>query len=192
MSKIKWSVDPEKSFISFRVDPLIFGPVEGSFRIFDADIQTTGDAFSTIDLILYIDAASISTGDIERDQHLKSADFFDVQNHKQIKFTSKRIRMESHDENHELCGELKIKDISIEVKVAVQAGEILEDASGNENSVFTINGKVNRTDWGLTWNASPQTGGLMESEEVTIYCKVTITRKHAASSSDLTVKPFTT
>lgn len=171
----KWFVDPSKSTISFKVDPKIFAAVEGAFRIFDAEIVTTDNDFSKTKVNLQIDASSITTGDVERDEHLKSADFFDVENHKKITFTSRIVTSTSVDGNYELRGSLTIKGITKEVVVEAQSGEHLKDANGDDNIAFTITANVNRKDWGLLWNESSNAGGLMESEAVHIFCKITLT-----------------
>jgi len=83
--------------------------VKGLFKIFDASIYTSGKDFLSAEIDLWIDASSINTGDAKRDEHLRSADFFDVQNHKQITFTSDTIGNPDPDGNHELWGELSMR-----------------------------------------------------------------------------------
>jgi polyisoprenoid-binding protein YceI len=146
--------------------------VEGTFRKFDAIIRTLDKDFSTIEIDLQIDASSISTGDIERDDHLKSPDFFDVKQYPKIGFRSKRVKLNTNKSTHELIGELTIKNIKREIKASVQFDGVLTDATGKESAAFIITGSVNRKDWGLLWNESPETGGLMEGELVKIYCEV--------------------
>lgn len=172
--QINWVVDQEKSTIVFKVGALIFGPVEGSFRVFGGKVLTNGNDFSSAEAELWIDTSSITTGDTERDAHLKSADFFDSDKFRQITFTSTSVQRSGSDIDHKLSGKLVMKGISNEVIVDVHHQETLKDASGNENAVFVIMGKINRKDWKLTWNATPESGGLMESEEVTISGKITL------------------
>ena len=86
--------------------------VKGAFKTFDASIYTTANDFTTAEIDLWIDASSITTGDAKRDEHLKSADFFDVQNHKQITFTSSTIGKPDQDGIHEVWGELTMKGIA--------------------------------------------------------------------------------
>lgn len=168
----KWSIDQSHSEIAFKVRHLMIAHVRGGFKTFEASIYTTAKDFTSAEIDLWIDAASISTGDTQRDDHLKSADFFDVQNHKQITFTSSTIGKADEDGNHELWGELTIKGITKNIKLKVQFGGILFDPWGNEKAGFTVTGKINRTDWGLLWNTPIKTGGLMVSEEITISCDV--------------------
>ncbi len=173
MSKeTKWSIDPSHSEISFKVRHLMIAHVKGSFKSFDASIYTEGTDFTTADIDLWIDAASINTGDSTRDEHLKGPDFFDVANHKQLNFTSSTIGKPDKDGNHELWGELTIKGITKNVKLMVQFGGLVKDPWANEKAGFTLTGTINRTDWGLIWNSTLEAGGIMVSEEVTITCEV--------------------
>jgi len=172
INQTKWSIDHVHSDISFRIRHLMIAHVKGSFKTFDASIYTTDKDFTTTEIDLWIDASSITTGDINRDKHLKGVDFFDVHNHKQITFTSTTIENPGPDGTHELWGELTIKGITKNVKLNVQFGGMITDPWRNEKAGFTVTGKINRNDWGLTWNTSMEAGGFMVSEEVTISCEV--------------------
>ncbi len=144
--------------------------VKGTFKTFDASIYTTGKDFATAEIDIWIDAASITTGDVQRDEHLKSADFFDVANHKQLRFNSSTI--ETSEGEFELWGELNMVGISKKIKLAVEFGGIVNDPWGKERAGFTVTGKINRKDWGLAYNSLLETGGLVLGEEITISCEV--------------------
>jgi Uncharacterized conserved protein len=159
--------------------------VKGVFKTFDASIYTTCKDFTTAEVDMWIDPSSIVTGDIKRDEHLKSADFFDVNNHKQITFTSSTIGKADPDGNQELWGELTMHGVTKNVKLNVQFGGIVKDPWGNEKAGFTVSGKINRSDWGLVWNSTIETGGLMVSDEVMISCEVELINK---GQEDLTMK----
>jgi Uncharacterized conserved protein len=159
--------------------------VKGVFKTFDASIYTTCKDFTTAEVDMWIDPSSIVTGDIKRDEHLKSADFFDVNNHKQITFTSSTIGKADPDGNQELWGELTMRGVTKNVKLNVQFGGIVKDPGGNEKAGFTVSGKINRSDWGLVWNSTIETGGLMVSDEVMISCEVELINK---GQEDLTMK----
>jgi polyisoprenoid-binding protein YceI len=171
-NKTKWSIDQSHSEIEFKVKHLMISHVKGWFKKFDASIYTNGKDFSTAEIDLWIDAASISTNDEKRDEHIKSIDFFDVQHHKQITFTSSTMGKPDSNGNQELWGELTIKGITKNIKLNVEFGGILNDPWGNEKAGFTVTGKINRSEWELVWNASLEAGGLMVSDEVTISCDV--------------------
>ena len=174
-NQTKWAIDPAHSDITFKIRHLMIAHVKGSFKTFDASIYTSDKDFSTAIIDLWIDTASITTGDEKRDEHLKSADFFDVEIHKQITFTSGSIEKPDTDGNHELWGELTIKGITKKIKLDVEFGGIIKDPWGNEKAGFAITGKINRTDWGLVWNTAIETGGIMVGEEVKISCEVELT-----------------
>lgn len=171
-NETKWSIDQTHSSIAFKVRHLMISHVKGHFNTFDASIYTTGKDFRTAVIDVWIDPASISTGDTQRDEHLKGSDFFDVQSHKQITFTASTIGKANLAGNHELWGELTMRGITKNVKLDVEFGGIVKDPYGNEKGGFTISGKINRSDWGLVWNAAIETGGLVVSDEITIVCDV--------------------
>jgi polyisoprenoid-binding protein YceI len=172
--KTKWSIDQAHSEIAFKVRHLMISNVKGAFKTFDASIYTNAKDFTTAEIDLWMDASSITTGDAKRDEHLKSADFFDVKNHKQITFTSSTIGKPDADGNQELWGELTMIGITKNVKLNVQFGGIIKDPWGNEKAGFTVAGKINRSDWELVWNTPIETGGFMVSDEVTISCEIEV------------------
>ena len=181
----KWSIDQAHSEIAFRVKHLMISNLKGSFKKFDASIYTINKDFTTAEIDLWIDTASIDTRDIKRDEHLRAAEFFDVKNHKQITFQGRGISKSDQDGNHELWGDLTIKGISKRIKLNVEFGGTVKDPYGNEKSGFKVTGKINRNDWGLAWNTSMENGGLMVSEEVTISCEIELTNE---GQKDLTME----
>ena len=171
----KWSVDQAHSEITFKVRHLMISNVKGAFKIFDASIHTTGKDFMTAEIDLWIGAGSLTTGDVARDEHLRNSDFFDVETHKQISFVGSTIGESDRTGNRDLWGELTMKGIMKNVNLTVQFGGIVRDPWGNEKAGFTISGKLNRSDWGLVWNATMETGGLLVSDEISILCELELT-----------------
>ncbi len=171
---IKWSIDPQNSEIGFKVKHLVVSHVKGTFKTFDASIYTTDDDFTTAVIHVWIDASSISTGNIDRDKHLKSSDFLDIQNHKQITFTSSTMGKPDLIGNHEMWGELTIKGTTRNVQLNIVSESISHDSLDNGKAVFKVTGKINRKDFGLTWNLAIETGGFMISDEVTLICSVEV------------------
>ncbi len=165
----KWVVDPTHSEITFRVKHLMITNVKGEFRKFTAEID--GEDFRTAPVRVAIDAASIFTNEDKRDEHLRSADFFDAENHPELTFETKSFTRKG-DEEYVLTGILTIKGLSKEVAFDVEFGGINKDPWGNEKAGFSLNGKINRKDWGLNWNAALETGGVLVSEEVRINAEV--------------------
>jgi polyisoprenoid-binding protein YceI len=176
MKRIKWSVDPVHTEIGFRVKHLMITNVKGSFKEFDGSIYTSGENFMTSEIDFWINPASIDTGDAKRDEHLRSADFFDVEHHKQISFTGNSYEKVDDDGSYDLYGDLTIKSITKKVKLSVEFGGVMKDPWGNEKAGFTVNGKINRKDWGLEWNAALETGGVLVSDEIRISCEVQLVK----------------
>lgn len=171
-NKIKWSIDPSHSEIAFKVKHLMITNVKGIFQTFNANIYTYGKDFTTAEIELWIDPSSISTGFEKRDEHLKSIDFLNAKEHNQITFISNTISKPDTNGNCELCGELVMNGIGKYVKLNLQLGGIINNPRGIEKAGFAITGKINRSDWNLTWNKTLETGGILVSEEIIISCEI--------------------
>ena len=180
-TKIKWAIDPFHSEISFKVKHLMITNVKGVFKEFEASIYTTGDDFMTAEIDCWINPASIDTGNADRDAHLKSAEFFDVENHKEINFTGNTYEKVDNDGSYELYGDLTVKGITKRIKLDVEFGGIVKDPWGNEKAGFSINGKINRKDWGLEWNSMLEGGGLLLSNDVSISCEIELSKSNEVS-----------
>ncbi|MBI3510269.1 MAG: polyisoprenoid-binding protein [Bacteroidetes bacterium] len=176
-TKTKWGIDSMHSEIGFKVKHLMFTNVRGTFKEYQASILTTGDDFMSAEIDFSLNPASINTGDEKRDAHLKSADFFDVENFKEINFTGNTYEKSDNNGSYTLYGDLTMKGIKKQVKLQVEFGGIVKDPWGNQKAVFNINGKINRKDWGLNWNAALETGGVLVSEDVWINCEVQLTKQ---------------
>jgi polyisoprenoid-binding protein YceI len=174
--KINWVIDPAHSEILFKVKHLMITNVKGEFRNFTAELTSTGKEFDANSIRVNVDASSIFTNNTERDNHLKSVDFFDIEKFKEITFTGKSLK-KIDDENYKLTGDLSIKDTSNEITLDVEFGGINKDPWGNEKAGFSLNGKINRKDWGLNWNAALETGGVLVSDEVKISAEIQFTKK---------------
>ena len=110
-TKEKWVIDPSHSEIGFRIKHLMISSVKGQFKQFEASIYTTGDDFMSAEVDCWIDASSVDTNSADRDKHLKSADFFDVEQYPQISFQSNTVENVDKDGSYELWGDLTIKGI---------------------------------------------------------------------------------
>lgn len=175
-TKEKWVIDPTHSEIEFKVKHLMVTNVKGKFKEFEASIYTTNDNFMSAEIDCFINAASVDTGNTDRDNHLRGADFFDVANHPQLSFQADTVENVDKDGSYELWGNLSIKGITKKIKLDVEFGGIVKDPWGNEKAAFSINGKINRKDWGLNWNAALETGGVLVSEEVKINAEIQLVR----------------
>lgn len=174
INNAKWVLDPSHSELTFKVRHMMITNVKGSFNNFS--ILVEGDDILSSSIQVFIDASSINTQNSDRDNHLKSADFFDVENHKELTFKSTSFKQKDEDE-FELIGILNIKGISKEITLDVEFGGINKDPWGNNKAGFSIEGKINRKEWGLNWNAALETGGVLVSEEVKIAGELQFTQK---------------
>lgn len=162
-----WNIDTVHSDIRFKVKHLMISNVSGKFNKFDGRVTTTNNDFSTANILVTIDAASINTEMADRDAHLLSADFFDVQNHPTITFETRELRKVDDDE-YELTGNLTIRGITKPVILKAEYGGLAKDPWGNIKAGFSISGKLNRKDWGLSWNAALEAGGVLVGDEIRI------------------------
>lgn len=170
-TRTKWTLDPTHSELAFKVRHMMITNVKGEFTKFDATILSEGIGFTRSTIDVTVDATSIFTNDETRDGHLKSPDFFDVEKHGSITFQSKSFR-KVDDDAYTLKGILTIKGISKEVKLKVEFGGINKDPWGNDKVGFSIEGTINRKDFGLSWNAALEAGGVLVSDEVGIAAEV--------------------
>lgn len=176
ITKTKWSLDPAHSEIGFKVRHMMITSVSGSFGSFDVSVETDGDDFATADINFTADLDTISTGNVERDNHLKSGDFFDSARYPKLTFVSTDL-VKKDEANLELVGDLTVRDVTRPVKLDVEFGGIGKDPWGNQKAGFTVTGKINRTDFNLGWNAALETGGVLVGEEVKLYAEIQLLRQ---------------
>lgn len=141
--------------------------VKGEFQSFDAKIISRGEDFEGSRITAIVDAASIYTNNEERDTHLRSGDFFESRYHKHLKFKGTGTE-KLNDTNYKLKGLLTIRGNTREVVLEVELGGFMTDPDGQEKAGFSIKGKINRKDFGLTWNKDLGKGGVLVSDEVRI------------------------
>ena len=167
MATTKWVLDPTHSELGFKIKHLMISNVSGGFTTFDVQTKTTSDDFSDAEVIANVDVASINTSNSQRDEHLRNADFFEADTHPKIVFKSTKVEKVDSETFH-LYGDLTIKDTTKPVKLSVEYNGIAKDPWGNLKAGFTVNGKINRKDFGITYNAVMETGGVLLGEEVKI------------------------
>jgi polyisoprenoid-binding protein YceI len=177
MTKTKWTIDPAHSEIGFRVKHLVFSNVRGTFKEFDASVYTDGDDFRSAEIDVHINPASVYTGIEKRDEHLRSADFFDTERFSEIRFTASSMVEVDVAGHFVLYGELVMKEIKKQLKLDVEFGSIIKDPWGAEKALFSMHGKINRKDWGLNYNAVLEAGGVLISEDVWINCEVQLIKQ---------------
>src|SRR5579863_6231109 len=164
----QWRIDPAHSAAHFSVRHLMISNVRGEFTKVtgSAQINPADPAKSTVEVT--IEAASLNTREPQRDEHLRSADFFDVANHPKISFQSKRVAPLGA-ENFRLSGDLTIRGVTKEVAFDVEGPTAsVKDPWGNIRAGVTASAKINRKDFGLVWNALTEAGGVVVGDEVKI------------------------
>lgn len=166
MATTQWALDPTHSELQFKVKHLMITTVTGSLKTLNGSVTSESDDFDNATVSFEAETESIDTGNTDRDNHLKSGDFFDAAAFPKITFESTSLTKDGDD--YTLNGNLTVKGTTKPVKINVEFGGIATDPWGNTKAGFTINGKINRADFGLTWNAALETGGVMVSEEVKI------------------------
>ncbi|MEZ0577415.1 YceI family protein [Nocardioides sp. MH1] len=159
-----YTIDTSHSRLGFVARHAMVTKVRGSFAAWEgtAHIDVANPAASSVNLT--IDAASVSTGVADRDGHLKSADFFDVENYPQWTFSSTSVSRDGDEWT--IVGDLTIKDVTRPVTIEFEEGGSAKDPFGNLRVGFEGETTVNRKDWGLGWNAALETGGILVSEKI--------------------------
>ena len=173
---IKWKVDPAHSEFQFKVKHLMITTVTGYFKQFDLDVETETEDFKTAKKIEFsADIDSIDTNNPQRDTHLKSADFFNAEEHSQLKFVGNKY--ETNGDEATLHGDLTIRGVTKPIKLHVEYGGMVVDPYGQTKAGFTVTGKISRKEFGLLWNAITEAGQVVASDEIRINCEVQLIKQ---------------
>lgn len=165
-----WNIDNAHTRIGFVARHLVAAKVRGTFGSFEGTIEVAEDLTdSKVDVS--IDTASVNTNAEDRDNHLRSGDFFDSEEFPTMRFVSTEIK-DLDDGRYEVTGDLTIKDVTKTVTLDTTYLGIISDPWGNGKAMLEASTKINREDWGLTWNAPLETGGVLVSKEITIELEV--------------------
>jgi len=162
-----WKIDPAHSEINFRVKHLVVSTVTGHFAQFDATIESAKEDFSDARITFEADVASIDTKNQQRDQHLKSPDFFDADRYPRMTFVSTAVEKISNYELH-VKGDLTMRGVTRQITLNVVYNGTVAAFEGNQVAGFEISAKLNRFDFGLQWSALTESGGVVVSNEVRI------------------------
>lgn len=166
-----WVIDPAHSMIGFRAKHMMFTTVRGQFDSFQGTLNLDVQNPENSSVEGTIDVSSIDTGDNDRDNHLRSPDFFDVANHPTMTFRSTRIER-TRDNEFKVYGDLTLRGTTREIAWDVEAAELGKDPWGNPRLGFSAETKLNRKDFGLNWNVALETGGWLVSDEIKIVAEV--------------------
>jgi polyisoprenoid-binding protein YceI len=178
-AQTNWNVDASHSKLGFAVTHMMVSETEGKFKIYEGKVTSEKpDAdFTNAKIDFSIDAASINTDDEKRDGHLKSADFFYVAKYPKINFKSTSMKPGKIKGTYTLTGDLTMHGVTKPVVLtAIGASRIVKDPYGMERYAFKVTGMLNRKDYGLSWNAALEAGGVAVSEEVRLDINIEITK----------------
>ncbi len=170
-----WTIDGSHSSVEFVVRHLMVAKVRGRFAEFSGDIRV-GETPEQSKVAVAIAPASITTGDEQRDGHLKSPDFFDVERYPTITFASTAVRPVKA-ERYEVDGELTVHGVTKPVTLDLEYQGSVTDPYGNDKAVFSASTEVNREDWGLTWNQTLETGGVLVGKKARIEIEIEAVRQ---------------
>ena len=176
MAKSTWVIDPTHSEIGFKVKHMMFTNVSGKFNTFTASIENDDNQFETSTIKFEADINSIDTNNTDRDNHLKSADFFEAEKFSKLSFTSSEIK-KIGDNEFQIVGELTLKDVTKTITLETEYSGLMLDPWGNTKAGLSISGKINRKEFGLTWNAALETGGVLVGEEVKLFVEAQFLRQ---------------
>jgi polyisoprenoid-binding protein YceI len=166
-----YKIDAAHSEITFKVKHLMITNVTGSFTKFDATMESAAADFSDAKISFEADTASITTHNEQRDGHLKSDDFFAAEKFAKITFKSTSLKKKL-DNEYVLTGDLTIRDTTKPLELMVEYGGTMTDPYGQVKAGFEIAGKINRKDFGLTWGAVTEAGGVVVSDDVKLHAAV--------------------
>ncbi|MEN0056263.1 MAG: YceI family protein [Mucilaginibacter sp.] len=172
----KWVIDPLHSEVQFKVKHLVISTVSGFFKSFEGEIISEGEDFENAEVDFSLDINSIDTNQSQRDEHLKGAEFFDAEKYPKISFKSTSLTKTGDDE-FELKGDLTIKEVTKPVILNAEFGGSAADFYGNTKAGFEITGKVNRKEFGLTWDGITEAGSVVVGEDIKLLINIQLTKQ---------------
>jgi polyisoprenoid-binding protein YceI len=167
----KWVIDPMHSEVQFKVKHLVISTVTGFFKSFEGSLESENDDFEDAEIDFSLDIDSIDTNQSQRDEHLKSPDFFDAAQHPKISFKSTSFKKTGDDE-FKLAGDLTIKGITKPVILNAEYGGSTNDFYGNTKAGFEVTGKINRKDFGLVYDGVTEAGSVVLGEDIKLLINV--------------------
>jgi len=182
MAKQNWTLDPTHSELHFKIKHLMISTVTGQFNEFNATVETEGDDFTKSKIHFEATVASISTNNEQRDAHLRTGDFFDAEKNPTVIFESDKMEKIDSDE-YKLYGTLTMRGVSKKIALNVEFGGITHDPWGNTRSGFSVTGKINRLDFGMSFGSVSETGGLLLGDEVKINANVQLVKQAVAQAA---------
>lgn len=182
METTKWTLDAAHSELQFKIKHMMISTVTGQFKDFNAVLETEDDDFTKAKIRLTAEVKSISTNNEQRDTHLRTGDFFDAENHPQLIFESEKME-KIDDENYKLHGVLEMRGTRKPVVLDVEFGGIMQDPYGLTRAGFSVRGKVNRRDFGVSFSIVSETGGILLGDDVVINASAELVKQKNESSA---------
>jgi polyisoprenoid-binding protein YceI len=176
-----WTIDTAHSEIGFKIKHLVISTVSGKFTSFEGKLEGEPGDLKNAKISFTADVDSIHTGSEQRDGHLKSADFFDTAKYPKLTFVSTKIDQKDGNE-YKVTGDLTLKGISKPVTLNVEFGGVQNNFYGQTVAGFEITGKINRHDFGLTWSAVTEAGGIVVSDEVKLAINTELVKEAVAAA----------
>ena len=171
-----YKLDPTHSEVTFKVKHMMITNVTGNFSEFDAQMHSEKDDFTDAKVHFEADVNSISTHNEQRDEHLKSEDFFAADKFPKISFESTDMQ-KINDEEYKLMGNITVRDVTKPITFNVEYGGTQTDPYGNVKSGFTLAGKISRKEFGLNWNAVTEAGGVVVSDDVRLNAEIQMVKQ---------------
>ncbi len=171
----KWNLDNSHSSVAFSVSHMVVSEVDGSFKKFNANVLSDKPDFTDAKIEFTIDVASINTDNTDRDNHLKSDDFFNTEKYPTITFVSKSFT-KMKDNKYKLVGNMTMRGVTRSVTLEVTYGGTVTDPYKNTRAGFKITGKINRKDFGVNWSKTMETGGLVVGDDVEFTCRIELVK----------------
>ena len=172
----KWDFDLGHSNIQFSISHMVISEVTGNFKSYEGTVLSDKEDFSDAKINFTIKVNSIDTHNEKRDQHLVGTDFFDAEKYPEITFKSKSLTKVSENK-YKLTGDFTMHGVTKTIELDVKYGGTIKDPWGNTKAGFKITGTINRYDFGLKWNSTLETGGLMLGEELELVCNIELTKQ---------------
>lgn len=169
-----WTIDPTHSEVTFKVKHLMISTVTGNLKVFEGSVESESGEFKTLRSIKFkADVDSINTNNEQRDEHLKSDDFFDSKEHPEITFSAENF----NTDDKKIQGELTIKNVTKAVILDIDFGGVVVDPYGQTKAGMTVSGKISRKEFGLTWEGVTEAGNIVVSDEVKLNAEVQFTKQ---------------
>jgi polyisoprenoid-binding protein YceI len=173
LTKTLWKIDPTHSEVQFKVKHLVISTVTGTFKEFEGSLETDKENFDEATASFKLVVSSIDTNVADRDNHLKSEDFFAADEYPTIDFEG---QLKKEGEAYKLVGPMTIRDITKEISLDVELGGTMVDGYGQTKAGFEINGVINRKEFGLTWSMVTEAGGVVVGDDVRLQLNIQLVK----------------